>query len=133
SRMGWPAPWPSCSAPGHQYLNAHLTPSSLTSSKWPFSTIIAAMPSHLPCVGSALKSQGQPGSQLQFFMYGPSMRQSATTSLLLLNGAVEAVTLTRVHSARNACCAPSPLRPAAGRPDRRAARTRQPRMADHGA
>src|SRR5579859_3021954 len=77
SRIGWPAPCPSCSAPGHQYLNAHLAPSRLTSSKCPCSTIIAAMPSQLPCVGLALKSHGQPGSQLQFFMYGPCISQSA--------------------------------------------------------
>src|SRR5690242_2916131 len=76
SRIAWPAPWPSCSAPGHQYLNAHFVPSRLTSPKWPFWTIIAAIPSQLPCVGLALKSHGQPGSQLQFFMYGPSINQS---------------------------------------------------------
>src|SRR5437588_5566389 len=106
SRITWPAPCPSWSAPGHQYLSANFAPSRLTSSKWPRSTIIAAMPSQLPCVGLALKSQGQPGSQLQFFMYGPSRRQSAMA--VSPDRLVAAPSLFRYGRSRNGLCHATP-------------------------
>src|SRR3954453_18526573 len=82
----WPAP--SSIRPGQGAAPANLRPSRVTSPKWPSSMRIAITPSHWPSwVGSWLKSQGQPGSQLQFLNQAPLIAQVSLISSLLLRHA----------------------------------------------
>jgi len=48
---------------------------------------VAAIPVQVPWLGRALKSQGQPNAQLQFFRYLPFMRQEIVMAGSSPNGA----------------------------------------------
>src|SRR4051795_9803806 len=86
--IGCSSPLPSCSAPGHLTAPAQCRPERATSPKFPLSIRMATIPSQWPCVGYWLKSQGQPGSQLQFLNHGPSMYQSVTVAPLAMGGEI---------------------------------------------
>src|ERR1700730_13078377 len=102
SMIGCICPLPSCSAPGKSTVAAKTTPSSLVPSKCPLVILIPTMPLHEPCVGRALKSQGQPNAQLQFLIHSPSRRQSdAAMAHLPLRCQVTMQPLDVLFSAKN--------------------------------
>src|SRR5262249_12267175 len=87
SMKGWTVPFPSCSAPGHEYSTIHESPSRLTVPKFPSLMYIPAIPSQpFSGYGKPVVSQGHAEIQLQFLMYCPFIRHATSDIVLRFKG-----------------------------------------------